>query len=510
MDVKQLIKDMTLEEKASLCSGADFWHTKAVERLGIPAMMVSDGPHGLRKQDEKADHLGMNESIKAVCFPAGCAMAASFDRELIYKIGEVIGNECQAESLGVVLGPAMNMKRSPLCGRNFEYFSEDPYLAGELAASHINGVQSQHVGTSAKHYLANNQEHRRMSSDSRIDERTLREIYLPAFETAVKQAQPWTIMCSYNRVNGEYASENHHTLTEILRDEWGFKGFVVSDWGAVNDRVKGVAAGLDLEMPGSGGINDAKIVEAVKNGTLDEAAVDLAAERILNIVYEFVENQNKAAVWDKEADHAFAREAAAECMVLLKNEHQVLPLKKDSRVAIIGEFAERPRFQGGGSSHINCFKVESALESLQGCNAAYAKGYSLDEDIVDETLIMEAAALAKESEAAVIFAGLPDSYESEGYDRTHMRIPEGQNELIRRVAAVNANTIVVLHNGSPIEMPWAKDVAAILEVYLGGQAVGAATVDVLYGDRNPSGRLPETFPNKLEDNPSYLYYFVGV
>lgn len=507
MDVKQLIKDMTLEEKASLCSGADFWHTKAVERLGIPAMMVSDGPHGLRKQDEKADHLGMNESIKAVCFPAGCAMAASFDRDLIYKIGEVIGNECQAESLGVVLGPAMNIKRSPLCGRNFEYFSEDPYLAGELAASHINGVQSQHVGTSAKHYLANNQEHRRMSSDSRIDERTLREIYLPAFETAVKQAQPWTIMCSYNRVNGEYASENHHTLTEILRDEWGFKGFVVSDWGAVNDRVKGVAAGLDLEMPGSGGINDAKIVEAVKNGTLDEAAVDLAAERILNIVYEFVENRNKAAVWDKEADHAFAREAAAECMVLLKNEHQVLPLKKDSRVAIIGEFAERPRFQGGGSSHINCFKVESALESLQGCHAAYAKGYSLDEDIVDETLIMEAAALAKESEAAVIFAGLPDSYESEGYDRTHMRIPEGQNELIRRVAAVNANTIVVLHNGSPIEMPWAKDVAAILEVYLGGQAVGAATVDVLYGDRNPSGRLPETFPNKLEDNPSYLYYF---
>ncbi|MGN0204658.1 MAG: glycoside hydrolase family 3 N-terminal domain-containing protein, partial [Coprococcus sp.] len=256
MDVKQLVKDMTLEEKASLCSGADFWHTKAVERLEIPAMMVSDGPHGLRKQDEKADHLGMNESIKAVCFPAGCAMAASFDRELIYKIGEVIGNECQAESLGVVLGPAMNIKRSPLCGRNFEYFSEDPYLAGELAASHINGVQSQHVGTSAKHYLANNQEHRRMSSDSRIDERTMREIYLPAFETAVKKAQPWTIMCSYNRVNGEYASENHYTLTDILRDEWGFKGFVVSDWGAVNDRVKGVAAGLDLEMPGSGGIND--------------------------------------------------------------------------------------------------------------------------------------------------------------------------------------------------------------------------------------------------------------
>lgn len=507
MDVKQLVKNMTLEEKASLCSGADFWHTKAVKRLGVPAMMVSDGPHGLRKQDEKADHLGMNESIRAVCFPAGCAMAASFDRELIGKIGQVIGNECQAESVGVVLGPAMNIKRSPLCGRNFEYFSEDPYLTGEMAVSHIRGVQSQHVGTSAKHYLANSQEHRRMSADSRMDERTMREIYMPAFETAVKQAQPWTVMCSYNRFNGEYASENHRTLTDILRGEWGFKGFVVSDWGAVNDRVKGVAAGLDLEMPSSGGINDAKIVAAVKNGELDEACVDLAAERILNIVYEFIENQNKDAVWDKEADHAFAREAATECMVLLKNEHQVLPLKKESKVALIGEFAMKPRFQGGGSSHINCFKVDSAFETAKDvCKVTYAKGYSLEKDIVDEALIAEAVELAKVSEAAVIFAGLPDAYESEGYDRTHMRMPEGQNELIRRVAAVNANTVVVLHNGSPVEMPWVNDVAAILEVYLGGQAVGAATIDVLYGDKNPGGKLPETFPNKLEDNSSYLYY----
>ncbi len=507
MDVKQLVKNMTLEEKASLCSGADFWHTKAVKRLGVPAMMVSDGPHGLRKQDEKADHLGMNESIRAVCFPAGCAMAASFDRELIGKIGQVIGNECQAESVGVVLGPAMNIKRSPLCGRNFEYFSEDPYLTGEMAVSHIRGVQSQHVGTSAKHYLANSQEHRRMSADSRMDERTMREIYMPAFETAVKQAQPWTVMCSYNRFNGEYASENHRTLTDILRGEWGFKGFVVSDWGAVNDRVKGVAAGLDLEMPSSGGINDAKIVAAVKNGELDEACVDLAAERILNIVYEFIENQKKDAVWDKEADHAFAREAAAECMVLLKNERQVLPLKKESKVALIGEFAMKPRFQGGGSSHINCFKVDSAFETAKDvCKVTYAKGYSLEKDIVDEALIAEAVELAKVSEAAVIFAGLPDAYESEGYDRTHMRMPEGQNELIRRVAAVNANTVVVLHNGSPVEMPWVNDVAAILEVYLGGQAVGAATIDVLYGDKNPGGKLPETFPNKLEDNSSYLYY----
>lgn len=508
MDIKKLVKEMTLEEKASLCSGLDSWHTKPVDRLLVPSMMVSDGPHGLRKQDEKGDHLGVNESIKAVCFPAGCAMAASFDRELLKHIGETIGNECQSENIGVILGPAMNIKRSPLCGRNFEYFSEDPYLTGEMAKNHVKGVQSKGVGTSIKHFLANSQEHRRMSSDSRVDERTLREIYLPAFEKAVKEAQPWTVMCSYNRVNGTYASENKTVLTDILRDEWGFEGFVMSDWGAVNDRVKGIKAGLELEMPSSGGINDKKIVDAVKAGKLSEEVVDLAAERILNIVYKYIENRQETSVWDKEADHAFSREAAAECMVLLKNENGVLPLDKDKNVAFIGEFAKKPRYQGGGSSHINSFRVDNAVDEATGkYNISYAKGYSLDDDTVNEALIEEAVSLASKSDVAVVFAGLPDEYESEGYDRSHMKMPKGQEELIKRVANANKNTVVVLHNGSPVEMPWEKDVVSILEVYLGGQAVGAATVDVLYGDKNPCGKLPETFPFKLEDNPSYLYYF---
>ena len=336
MDVKALVAEMTLEEKAGLCSGLDFWHTKPVERLEIPSVMVSDGPHGLRKQDQEADHLGMNDSIKAVCMPAACATAASFDRELIGKMGEAIGSSCQHEEVSVVLGPAVNIKRSPLCGRNFEYFSEDPYLAGEMSASFINGVQSRNVGTSIKHFAANNQEHRRMSSSSNVDERTLREIYFPAFETSVKKAQPWTVMCSYNRLNDVYASENHWLLTEVLRDEWGFEGYVVSDWGAVSNRVAGVAAGLDLEMPSSGGVNDRKIMRAVLTGKLDEKIVDQACERILRINYSYLENAKPATPWDKEADHELSAKIAAECMVLLKNEDALLPLAKEDKVAFIG------------------------------------------------------------------------------------------------------------------------------------------------------------------------------
>ena len=505
MDVKELVAKMTLEEKAGLCSGQDFWHTKAVERLQIPAMMVSDGPHGLRKQDESGDHLGINESIKAVCFPAGCATAASFDRELLYKVGETLGKECQAEGVGVILGPAVNIKRSPLCGRNFEYFSEDPYLASEIAASQIKGVQSKNVGTSIKHFLANNQEHRRMTSSSEVDERTLREIYLGAFEGAVTQAKPWTVMCSYNKINGTYAAENKTYLTEVLRNEWGFDGFVVSDWGAVNDRVPDLEAGLDLEMPTSFGLNDKKIVEAVKTGTLAEEVLDQAVERILNIVYRFEENRDATAVFDREADHALARKVASECMVLLKNDG-ILPLTEERKAAFIGVFAEKPRYQGGGSSHINASQTESALEMAAGYPVVYAKGYDTKEDHVDEELVAEAVRAAKEAEVAVIFAGLPDAFESEGYDRQHMRLPECQNYLIREICKVNENVVVVLHNGSPVEMPWADQVKGILEVYLGGQAVGGATVDVLYGKVNPSGHLAETFPLKLQDNPSYLYY----
>ena len=504
--IRELIAQMTLEEKAGLLSGEDFWHTKGVERLGVPKSMVSDGPHGLRKQDEQADHLGINDSIKAVCFPAASATAASFDPDMIEKMGEALGDACQHEKLSVLLGPAVNIKRSPLCGRNFEYFSEDPYLTGVMATALIKGIQSKNVGTSIKHFALNNQEHRRMSSSSECDEKTIREIYFPAFEMAVKEAQPWTVMCSYNRINGTFASENPWLLTDVLRKEWGFEGYVMSDWGAVSDRVAGVAAGLDLEMPSSGGINDRKVVEAVKAGKLDEKLVDLCCERILNIVFRYVENAKPETPWDKEAQHLQAAEVAADCMVLLKNEGGILPLNKEDDIAFIGEFAEKPRFQGGGSSHINCFKTTGAVEAAKGLKVTYARGYDVAADDAPADMIAEAAAAAKKAKVAVVFAGLPDAYESEGYDRTHMRMPESQNRLIEAVAEANPNTVVVLHNGSPVEMPWIGRVKGVLEAYLGGQAVGLAEVKVLFGDVNPSGHLPESFPIKLEDNPSYLFY----
>ena len=505
-DVKEIVREMTLEEKAGMCSGKDFWHLKGVERLGIPEVMVSDGPHGLRKQAAEADHLGLNESIKAVCFPTACATACSFDRDLLEEMGERIGDECQAEDLSVILGPAVNIKRSPLCGRNFEYFSEDPYLASQMAAAHIKGVQSKNVGTSIKHFAANNQEHRRMSCSSEVDERTLREIYLAAFETAIKEAKPDTVMCSYNRINGEFASENHWLLTEVLRDEWGFDGYVMSDWGAVNDRVKGLKAGLELEMPASGGTTDKEIVEAVKNGELDEAVLDRAVERILNIVFKFVDNRQEGK-FDKEEDHKLAAKIEAESMVLLKNEG-VLPLPtQGKKIAFIGKFAEAPRFQGGGSSHINSFKITGALEAVKEvAQVTYAQGYDIKEDVIDQDMLNQAVETAKEADVAVIFAGLPDAFESEGYDRSHMRMPQCQNTLISEIAKVQENVVVVLHNGSPVEMPWADEVKGILEAYLGGQAVGQAEVDVLFGKVNPCGKLAETIPYKLADNPSYLNF----
>ena len=505
-DVKGIIREMTLEEKAGMCSGKDFWHLKGVERLGIPEVMVSDGPHGLRKQAAEADHLGLNESIKAVCFPTACATACSFDRDLLEEMGERIGDECQAEDLSVILGPAVNIKRSPLCGRNFEYFSEDPYLASQMAAAHIKGVQSKNVGTSIKHFAANNQEHRRMSCSSEVDERTLREIYLAAFETAIKEAKPDTVMCSYNRINGEFASENHWLLTEVLRDEWGFDGYVMSDWGAVNDRVKGLKAGLELEMPASGGTTDKEIVEAVKNGELDEAVLDRAVERILNIVFKFVDNRQEGK-FDKEEDHKLAAKIEAESMVLLKNEG-VLPLPtQGKKIAFIGKFAEAPRFQGGGSSHINSFKITGALEAVKEvAQVTYAQGYDIKEDVIDQDMLNQAVETAKEADVSVIFAGLPDAFESEGYDRSHMRMPQCQNTLISEIAKVQENVVVVLHNGSPVEMPWADEVKGILEAYLGGQAVGQAEVDVLFGKANPCGKLAETIPYKLADNPSYLNF----
>ena len=504
--IKEIVAQMTLEEKAAMCSGADFWHTEAVERLGIPASMVSDGPHGLRKQDQEGDHLGVNESIKAVCFPAGCGTAASFNRELLNKMGETLGNECQAEGVSVILGPAVNIKRSPLCGRNFEYYSEDPLVASEMAGALIHGVQSKNVGTSIKHFLANNQETRRMSSDSRIDERTLNEIYLAAFEGAVKKEKPWTVMCSYNKINGVYAAENHKYLTETLRDKWGFDGYVMSDWGAVNNRVEDLKAGLDLEMPSSNGVNDKLIVGAVESGELSEEVLDTAVERILNIVFRYEENRDKSAFFDRDKDHELARKVAEETIVLLKNDG-VLPLSEQDEIAFIGKYAMKPRYQGGGSSHINSHKITSALDAVRGMgNISFAMGFDDKEDKTNEKLLAEAVETAKKAKVAVVFAGLPDAFESEGFDRQHMRMPDCQNELIEKVAAVQPNTIVVLHNGSPVEMPWANKVKGIVEAYLGGQAVGGAVCDILFGRVNPSAKLPETFPLKLEDNPSYLSY----
>lgn len=504
--IRELVAQMTLEEKAAMCSGADFWHTEAVERLGIPASMVSDGPHGLRKQDEQADHLGVNESIKAVCFPAGCGTAASFNRELLQKMGEALGNECQAEGVSVILGPAVNIKRSPLCGRNFEYYSEDPLVASEMAGALIHGIQSKNVGTSIKHFLANNQETRRMSCDSRVDERTLNEIYLAAFEGAIKKEKPWTVMCSYNKINGTYAAQNHQYLTETLRDKWGFEGYVMSDWGAVNNRVEDLKAGLDLEMPGCKGVNDKMIAGAVISGELDESIVDEAVERILNIVFRYEENRDKNAVFDRDKDHETARKVAEETIVLLKNDN-VLPLSDGQKVAFIGKYAKTPRYQGGGSSHINSHKITSALDAAAGMsNISYAQGFDDAEDKTDAKLLAEAVETARSADVAVIFAGLPDKFESEGFDRRHMAMPNCQNELIEKIAEVQPNTVVVLHNGSPVEMPWVDKVKGIVEAYLGGQAVGGAVCDILFGKVNPSAKLPETFPLRLEDNPSYLSY----
>jgi len=505
-DLKKLVASMTLEEKAGMCSGADFWNTKAVERLGIPGVMMSDGPHGIRKQEGEADHLGLNESVEAVCFPAACATASSFDVDLIRQMGEILGEECQAEDLSMLLGPAVNIKRSPLCGRNFEYFSEDPYLTGKMAAAYINGVQSWDVGTSIKHFAVNNQEYKRMCVSSEVSERAFREIYLPAFEEAVKEAQPKTVMCSYNKINGVFASENEDLLTKILRDEWGFEGYVVTDWGAVNDRVKGLKAGVDLEMPSTGGYND-KIVEAVKSGELDEKVLNRAVERMLKVIFSYVDHRHSEAVFDRDKDHEKSVEIETECAVLLEN-NGVLPMKEEQKIVYIGEFAEKPRYQGGGSSHINSSKVVSALEAAQekNRNVTYVKGFSSERDEIEAQEVEKAVQAAKEADIAVVFAGLPDAFESESYDRKDMKLPACQNHLIEEVAKVQPNLVVVLHNGSPVEAPWAEQTAAILELYLGGQGVGEACDRLLYGQANPSGRLAESFPLRIEDNPSYLSF----
>lgn len=504
-NLKKLIADMTLEEKAELCSGAGFWHTKGVERLGIPAIRVADGPHGLRVQKQADDHLGIYTSEPSTCFPTAAGTASSWNVELLREMGAALGEECQAEEVGILLGPGANIKRSPLCGRNFEYYSEDPYLSSRLAAAFIEGVQGQGVGTSLKHFAVNNQEHRRMTVNAVLDERTLREIYLASFEDAVKQAKPWTVMSSYNKVNGEYASENKYLLTDILKEEWGHEGFVVSDWGATNERVKGLAAGLELEMPFDAG--SASIMESVQKGELSEEVLDQSLERLLSVVFKSYDSKKADAMYDRDAHHQLARKVAHESMVLLKNEDQILPLPKKGEIAVIGELAASPRFQGGGSSHVNPNKVDDMLSELARAageaEIIFSQGYKLAEDAIDSLMSREAVEAAQKADSVLIFAGLPERYESEGYDRIHLSIPANQLSLIQEIAAVQPNVVVVLSNGSPIEMPWLDQAKGVLECYLGGQALGSAAADLIFGDVNPSGKLAESFPKKLEQNPSH-------
>lgn len=504
MKHSEIVGKMTLEEKASLCSGKDFWHLNAVERLGLTSIMVSDGPHGLRKQnkDKKAgDLLG---SVPAVCFPTASCTACSWDEELLTEMGEHLGDECRVEQISVLLGPGMNIKRSPLCGRNFEYFSEDPFLAGKMAAAFIRGVQSKGIGTSLKHFAANNQETRRMTIDTTADERTLREIYLAGFETAVKEGKPWTVMNAYNKLNGTYCAENEWLLTHVLRDQWGFDGVVVTDWGAENEIDKGIAAGQNLEMPGSAGLGAKRLVEAVRNGELDESALDERVDEIVELIMKSQETLGEYE-YSKEEHHAFARKVAENSMVLLKNDDNILPLKKGQTVAVIGEMAKKPRYQGAGSSQIVTTALDSAFDAFlkEGVGIIYSQGYDSAKNVTDVRLISDAAECAKSADVAVVFIGLTDEFESEGFDRDTLDIPQNHVDLVNAVARSNPNTVVVISGGAPIVMPWLGNVKGVLNAYLGGQASGSAVVDLLIGKANPSGKLAETYPLRLSDTPAF-------
>jgi len=500
----EIIENISLEDKARLCSGKNFWELESVVEL--PSIMVTDGPHGLRKQTADPDHLGISQSVKATCYPTAVGLASTWDNDLMYQVGEHLGEECRTEKVSVLLGPGANIKRHPLCGRNFEYFSEDPYLTGHIAKSFINGVQSKGIGTSMKHFIANNQETMRMAVDTFVDERTLRELYLKGFEIAVKEAQPWTVMCSYNKLNGTYLSENKKLLQDILKDEWGHSGLVVTDWGACNNRVEGLKAGQELEMPGGTDTNAKMIVKAVQEGTLSIETLNSRVERVIDLILKSLPVLEKEQTpYDKESHHQFSRRVAADTMVLLKNEDKILPLSKKQSVALIGAFAETPRYQGSGSSLINPTKVGTALESfssLLGDKITFAKGYNPKKDVVEQDLVQEAVSIAKEQDVVVLMIGLTDSFESEGFDRTHLNIPNNHLVLVEEIAKVNPNIVVCLSNGSPIIMPWKDNVKAILEQYLGGQASGEALVDVLYGKVNPNGKLAETFPNSIDEFPS--------
>ncbi|MCH5198113.1 MAG: glycoside hydrolase family 3 C-terminal domain-containing protein [Oscillospiraceae bacterium] len=507
MRYPEIIKKLSLEEKAALCSGKDYWHVNGIESEDLPSIMVSDGPHGLRKHNDKKEKTDVMGSVPAVAFPTASLTACSWDEDLLYKMGETLGEECLAEQISVLLGPGMNIKRSPVCGRNFEYFSEDPYLAGKIAAAFIKGVQSKGVGTSLKHFAANNQETRRMTIDTVADERTLREIYLAGFETAVKEAKPWTVMNAYNKLNGTYCAENDWLLNGVLRKEWGFDGVVVTDWGAENEIDRGIAAGQSLEMPGSNGLGAKKLINAVQDGTLSESDLDEQVDNIIDLLIKAKASLTECE-YDKAAHHEIAREIAENSMVLLKNEDNILPLSKNQNICLIGELAKSPRYQGAGSSQINAKNIESAFDALMknGENFVYCRGYDKMKDVTDLSLLKEAVECAKGTDVAVVFIGLTDEYESEGFDRDSLKIPQSHIDIVNAVAAANKNTVVVLSGGAPVEITWDKKVKGILNAYLGGEASGAAVANILYGKVNPSGKLAETYPVKFSDNPSYFYF----
>lgn len=513
LDLEAVLADLTLEDKAALCLGSDFWHTAAVEHLDVPRIMVSDGPHGLRAQPAEGDHVGLSGSLPATCFPTASALASSWNPALFARVGEALGVEARACGVAVVLGPGINMKRSPLCGRNFEYLSEDPWLAGELATAMVDGIQSQGVGSSLKHYAANNQEDDRLRVSAEVDERTLREIYLPAFERVVKNAGPWTLMCAYNKINGTYASEHHWLLTEVLREEWGFDGLVMSDWGAVHDRVKALKAGLDLEMPPDLERSPMAIVAAVRDGRLDASTLDTAVRRVLQLVGRAQPAMRAGGSFDEQAHHDLAHSAALESAVLLRNERHTLPLAPaaGSTVAVIGEFARTPRFQGSGSSQVNPTRVDVALDELRArlpeVDVRFAAGFGIGTAADDPVLLAEAVDLAEQADHVVVFLGLPAADESEGFDRTHLDLPANQVALLEALSRVHDRLVVVLANGSSVRVAaWEEKTTAILECWLSGQAAGGAAADLLLGRTNPSGKLAETIPVRLEDNSSYLNF----
>ena len=503
MDIEKILQQMTLEDRIALCSGENFWETKKYEKYGIPSLFMCDGPHGLRKQENVADMLGVNESRKATCFPAEVTTAGSWDPELLTAIGSAIGQEAREQGVGLVLGPGANLKRNPLCGRNFEYFSEDPYLAGKLAAGFIRGAEAQGIGTSLKHFAVNSQEKSRFTSNSVLDDRTLRELYLTAFEIAVKEGKPSTVMCAYPKLNGVHCSDNKALLTDILRTEWGFPGLVVTDWGAMNDRIEGFRAGCDLNMPGGSDYMEKEVFQAIQAGKLPEKCVNDSARRVLKLVFRAAETLKNPAHCDYEAHHVLAKRAALEGAVLLKNEDGILPLKKDAKIAVIGAMAKNLRYQGSGSSHINPTKLSQPLDFLP--DALYAPGCD-DRGDTTEDLLSQAAKTAQEAEISVIFAGLPDRYESEGFNRADMKMPDGQLRMIDAVTAANPNTVVVLLCGSAVECPWADRVKGILYMGLPGQAGGEAVADLLCGRANPSGKLAESWPLSYADVPSAEIY----